>query len=91
LSLSNEQACKLIRNRTVSKAWRTFNAGPGRDLSPFSGVRGCGELSLGFDGCGWLFALDDKQSLSFNAGCALILPVSDEVPRGSTSDADNHC
>jgi hypothetical protein len=91
LSLSNEQLGKLRRHRAISKVGRTFNAFAGCDLSPLSCVRGCGELAFGVDlGCR-LGGCNDELPLSFDAGCALVLPVTDEVARGSTSDADNHC
>ena len=88
--LSHEHACKVIRQKHVSKSGRSANAGPRGCLSPFSGARDCGKVAFVGDLLGGLLGSDDELTLSFDAGRALVLPIADEVARGSTSDADNH-
>ena len=88
--LSHEHACKLIRQRHVSEARRSANALPSDCLSPLSFVRGCDESALGVDGVGWLFERDDELPLSFDAGCALVLPIAGNITQHRASNADNH-
>ena len=88
--LSHEHDGKVIRQRHVSKARRSANAGARGDLSPLSFVRGCDKPALGVNGGGWLFERDDELPFGFDAGCPFVLPITGEPARGSTSDADNH-
>ena len=81
LGLSNEQAGKIIRDRTVSESRRTLNALPRGGLSPLSGVHGCGEFALVGDLLGGLALSDGELPLGFNARGALIPPIADEVSR----------
>lgn len=79
--MSNEQACKVIRDRTVSESRRTFNALPRGCLSPLSGVHGCGEFALVGDlGCGLAFGNDELALRFFERG-RLVPPIADEVAR----------
>lgn len=44
--MSNEHACKVIRDRAISEQRSRRNALPRGCLSPISGVHGCGEFAL---------------------------------------------
>jgi len=82
LLLSNEQAPKLIADRTVSESRRSANACPCALFSPIPRIRRSHKAALFSDVRGGLGVGDDELTFGFVERRGLVPPVADK-PAGS--------